>query len=331
MFGWGSARGVLTCALVCVGCGAAEDGPLLDDGPPPAGPKNVLAAGPQGPFAISGDGAIVRWRVGDTEAVPVAGLGEREWHGISMSDYLACALSAHGSVWCWKPHDLSSEPSEVSALHGRVDRLVVGGFHACVMIRDGSVECWGLGTSGQLGDGRAMTSFEPVRVEGLDGRVVDVAAGDRSSWALMDDGRVYAWGGVKAELPVAKPIEADGVVTRLCQTGDSQLCRVLEGGRFTPSSWVGELSGVRLATLPRYAAAPPEISYFAVVLESGELNAWDNEQRPPQRFFEPPNITELVTGGNYGCVANPEGVWCWGNQASGTAPPLVEIPTRVEL
>lgn len=333
MCGWGSARGVLMSALVCVGCGAAEDGPLLDDGPPPAGPKNVLAAGPDKPCAIRDDGAIVCWRVGESEPVPIEGLEKRRWHALSAGNNAACSLSAHGSVWCWDTTSLQlfRGPAEFTPLHGRVDRVVVGEFHACAMIRDGSVECWGLGNNGELGDGKRKSNFErPVRVEGLEGTVVDIAAGSRTSWALMDDGRVYIWGG-KKKLLLPTPLETDGVVTRFCQTRDV-LCQVREGSRFNPSSDIGELSGVRLATRSPGVDGLSDVGYLGVVLESGEINSWWNSYlKSPERFLEPENPTELGTGYDYGCVVNAEGVWCWGNQASGTAPPLVETPTRVEL
>jgi alpha-tubulin suppressor-like RCC1 family protein len=45
-----------------------------------------------------------------------------------------------------------------------VTSLAVGGAHVCVLTIDGAVWCWGLGTSGQLGQGDVVSRAAPVRV-----------------------------------------------------------------------------------------------------------------------------------------------------------------------
>jgi alpha-tubulin suppressor-like RCC1 family protein len=45
------------------------------------------------------------------------------------------------------------------------ERVVVGDAHTCVIVQsDQSVRCWGLGTSGQLGNGTTVDSAVPVTV-----------------------------------------------------------------------------------------------------------------------------------------------------------------------
>ena len=77
---------------------------------------------------------------------------------------------------------------------------VVGGPHVLVLRADGSVIGWGRYRSGQLGEQPVATSrrrfgvAEPVVIP-LPGKAVDIAVGEDASYALLDDGVVYAWGG----------------------------------------------------------------------------------------------------------------------------------------
>jgi alpha-tubulin suppressor-like RCC1 family protein len=60
------------------------------------------------------------------------------------------------------------------------------------------VACWGRYNYGQLGPvaaitGQRMRASSLVAIA-LPGKAVDIAAGDHSSYALLDDGTVVAWG-----------------------------------------------------------------------------------------------------------------------------------------
>lgn len=67
-----------------------------------------------------------------------------------------------------------------------------GGSHALALTTDATVRAWGLGTTGQLGNGADDSSPTPVQVSALSG-VVEVAAAGHSL-ARVDSGTVWAWG-----------------------------------------------------------------------------------------------------------------------------------------
>jgi alpha-tubulin suppressor-like RCC1 family protein len=75
---------------------------------------------------------------------------------------------------------------------------IVGESHKLALRADGSVVGWGLYNSGQLGPVADITgvNFRTTHLVTihLPAKAVDVAAGDRSSFAVLDDGRVFAWG-----------------------------------------------------------------------------------------------------------------------------------------
>ena len=94
--------------------------------------------------------------------------------------------------------------------------IVAGGLHACAvavieevvekkLVETDSVVCWGLDEDGQLGYGledynRNNTRFpiDPVDEErlvfGSGSRIVDLAAGQAHTCAVVDDGSLYCWG-----------------------------------------------------------------------------------------------------------------------------------------
>src|SRR5262249_32650965 len=71
--------------------------------------------------------------------------------------------------------------------------LAVGASHACGLLGDGTVECWGYNYYGQLGDGTNTNRSTPVAVSWLS-HVLQIVAGTYHTCALIDDGTVKCWG-----------------------------------------------------------------------------------------------------------------------------------------
>jgi alpha-tubulin suppressor-like RCC1 family protein len=68
-----------------------------------------------------------------------------------------------------------------------------GGAHTCGVTSDNRAYCWGLGTSGQLGDGGFTNRLRPVAVSGgIQFR--EVFAGNIHTCGIATDQRVYCWG-----------------------------------------------------------------------------------------------------------------------------------------
>ena len=67
--------------------------------------------------------------------------------------------------------------------------------HALALSTGDALFSWGIGDSGQLGNGSTDSSDMPVRVRMLErGSVVSIAAGQHTSLALARNGEMWSWG-----------------------------------------------------------------------------------------------------------------------------------------
>src|SRR5688500_3663427 len=62
----------------------------------------------------------------------------------------------------------------------------VEGGHTCLVIADGTVRCWGLNGSGQLGDRTIDTPPAPVRVNGITAAIAVTTGRDHTCALLVD-------------------------------------------------------------------------------------------------------------------------------------------------
>ncbi|SVB46439.1 uncharacterized protein METZ01_LOCUS199293, partial [marine metagenome] len=132
----------------------------------------------------------------------------------------SCFLSHAGRVKCWGTNSFGQlgkdstaswgdDTSEMAAL-GAVNlgtnktavSIAAGDYHTCALLNDGTVKCWGLNSSGQLGrdnvlnwgDGSGeMAALGAINL-GTNKTAVRIAAGDYHTCALLNDGTVKCWG-----------------------------------------------------------------------------------------------------------------------------------------
>ncbi len=167
----------------------------------------LLANGTVECWGYNNDGELGNGGNTDTNAPGTAvsgnvlpGAGAKQ---ISSGEYTTCALISDGTVQCWGfnrgqlgngTNSVDSlAPVQVIDLPGPVKAIAVGYLHACALIDDGTVQCWGYNGEGNLGNGTTNSSDVPVPVTGLSG-VKAITAGMFHTCALLATGAVDCWG-----------------------------------------------------------------------------------------------------------------------------------------
>jgi alpha-tubulin suppressor-like RCC1 family protein len=91
----------------------------------------------------------------------------------------------------------SMNRSEPVAVSGITDAVAVSaasdGFHTCALLGNGAVECWGVNSYGQLGNGETADSAMPTSVAGV-ANARALAASDTRTCVALGSGEVQCWG-----------------------------------------------------------------------------------------------------------------------------------------
>lgn len=154
--------------------------------------------------AVNGSGDVVCWGSGHTGRASFD-LGSSRAIAVAVGLAHTCALTT-SRVYCWGEGSSgqlgdgtamdSTAPREVSGTvvaGATPSAIAAGANHTCVVSSDGTVRCWGVNTSGQLGDGSTSNRTAPTAVGGLSGvRAID--GGESATCAVETSGRVQCWG-----------------------------------------------------------------------------------------------------------------------------------------
>ena len=138
---------------------------------------------------------------------------------ISSGESHTCALTEGGNVNCWgrgsygqlghggtddnsTPVDVRTSSTDPSALDG-IAAISSGESHTCATTTGGNIVCWGAGSDGRLGNGRADSHLAPVDVHtnstdssALDG-IAAISSGESHTCAFTTaetGGNVVCWG-----------------------------------------------------------------------------------------------------------------------------------------
>jgi alpha-tubulin suppressor-like RCC1 family protein len=188
------------------------------------GPATQIAAGRTHSCAILINGEVTCWGDNRTSqtgvqrepmakpSLPVMVPGVVNAIAVAAGDEHSCAVQQDGQLLCWGDNHFGQLghgivehhffPPRPVPLAGKALSVAAGRRHTCALLDDRTVQCWGNGFEGQLGDGLNKDSLTPVRVVSpepgvgtapLD-HVTAITAGSQHTCALLENGRVYCWG-----------------------------------------------------------------------------------------------------------------------------------------
>lgn len=281
-------------------------------------------------WGIGGDGRLGYGTTGDigdaADAGPVDLGPGRSARAFAAGFDFSCAILDTGAVRCWgggangRLGNGSTAPVLTPAAGAPVDfgpnltatAITAGYQHACAILSDGSVRCWGLGTAGRLGygsqasvgDNEQVASVAPVDL-GAGRRAVAISAGWYHTCAIRDDGQLLCWGyGAYSQLGypgtasvgddetpgAVGPVPLNGHAVRAVSAGDSHTCVILDDGsaRCWGLGTYGRLGYGSTATVTTAAAAPPinlgpgrsaaaistYLGHTCAILDSGDVRCW---------------------------------------------------------
>jgi hypothetical protein len=210
-----------------------------------------------------------------------------------------CAALADGSAYCWGLNSVGqlgngegriwtlTPPGPVKALAGRVVSLTAGDSHACALLGDGSVQCWGEDASGQFGEGVSF-GFTPVTVRNVSG-ATSIGAGATGTCAVSA-GRLSCW---------------PGGATTLCAGGDS----------VAPFIPVPPPFGSSCAAAIDPA---PRVVRDGVLFVAGACVVDQIGAICPASIADISGVAQLASGSNHACALMATGaVKCWGDNSAG--------------
>ncbi|MCI1710858.1 MAG: hypothetical protein LKM39_11535 [Chiayiivirga sp.] len=220
----------------------------------------------------------------------------------------SCALTIGGGVKCWGANfqnqlgngttSQSLVPIDVSGLTAGVQAIDIGISHTCALTTGGGVKCWGLNSSGQLGDGSSTNRAVPTDVSGLTSGVVAISAGDRHTCALTMAGGVKCWGNnqygqlgdgttTASLVPVDVPSLTSGVAAISAGAGQGHTCALTLGGsvkcwgyngygNLGDGSYTNRSTPVDVSGLTGIAAISAGYYLTCAVTTDGAMKCWGN-------------------------------------------------------
>lgn len=277
-----------------------------------------IAAGQRHTCTLLGDQTIKCWGLnyngtlgnGTTtdSLTPVSVSGISTAIAISSGSDFACALLSDQSVKCWGRNDLgqlgngdinlndSSTPVTVSGIT-TATAISAGSFHACALLSDQSMRCWGSNSNGKLGNNSLTNSSTPVVVSDMT-TAIAIAAGSSHTCAILSDQSMKCWGGngsgqlgdgttTLSKIPIA--VNGITLVTTIA-TGTSHTCALLSDQ--TIKCW-------------------GDNTY-------GQLGGGNTYSSPPVAVSGITTASSVAAGGKHSCTRlSDQSVKCWGDNNRG--------------
>jgi len=210
----------------------------------------------------------------------------------------------------------------------QVEDLAVGAAHACAVMRDDSLRCWGKNDRGQLADGTHDDRLLPVHIESP-GHVSQIFAGADTTCVLLDEGaRVRCWGGREGLAAAADHLHD---VTELA-LGPTFACALLKSADVM--CWLSSHGGPepkRQENLPPILAlAAGREHVCAIVREDGSVRCWGKnesgqlgdgsttERTQPTSVPNLRGVIHIAAGDAHTCATLLDRtVSCWGKNDHG--------------
>ena len=266
----------------------------------------------------------------------VSTLGPGTTSSVACGLYFTCAiLKGDGSVKCWGYNSegqlgqgtstgFSTVPIALDIGSGRTALNITTGYvHACVILDDRSVKCWGRNTEGQVGNYGPAVVSTPTAIDvggAADDRLVsNITAGGYSTCAIRVGGTVMCWGendsgqlGIdaidqqehtdKVNRDVPTLSAASDLVTQISMGSAGTACAVLKNGK--ADCWGAYISDIGGTNWNHQGSGTRRRLLFFAQVEI--------------QYSEHGKPVSVSVGGGHACVVlEDDSIWCWGRDDAG--------------
>jgi alpha-tubulin suppressor-like RCC1 family protein len=142
------------------------------------------------------------------QALPVA-VGSATWRAVDAGGVYSCAVKSDATLWCWGLNGsgqfgngtTNTTPNATPSQSGTATwktvsasntGIVAIGGHTCGIQTNDTLWCWGVNSSGQVGDGTDEQRLSPAQVGTATWRTV--SAGTAHTCAIRTDQTLWCWG-----------------------------------------------------------------------------------------------------------------------------------------
>jgi alpha-tubulin suppressor-like RCC1 family protein len=237
---------------------------------------------------------------------------------VSVSSTHGCALLADGTARCWGNNrngqlgngtladaDL---PAVVVTGVPTLTSISAGDYFTCAIVSGGGVECWGINSHGELGNGTTTDSATPVTVLGIP-HATSVSTGAHpydGSCATLYNGTVKCWGS-----------------NYYGQLGNASVATGSSGQSSTPVTVTGVTNAVSVSMGLGYACA---------LISNGTVQCWGRNDNMNLGNPSVPTTslattavpvvgltgaTSITAGSGHTCALTSSGTKCWGSDYTG--------------
>ena len=255
--------------------------------------------------------------------------------------------STQGAVWCWGDNTFgqlgngtttaSATPVRVTANaavgfnNTQVTAISVGNTSACAL-EGGSVFCWGMNSSGQLGDGTNNDSTTPVKVSANasfnNSNVSSINVGSQTACAVRSSS-VFCWGSnaqgrlginvavattASSNLPLMVADNSpfiNGAVSKV-EVGYTHACAVRDMGQGDRKMYCWGAN------------------YDNQVNGTGTTSFLAPTAVPTGTGFTNLNVADFSVGEAFSCAVEASSVYCWGGNGGSVTPGMpAAVPVKI--
>jgi alpha-tubulin suppressor-like RCC1 family protein len=229
---------------------------------------------------------------------------------VAAGDEYACALLADGTARCWGLGESGQHgngtfgtftpgnvPVAVSGLTGAIT-LATGYGHACALLPDATMRCWGENREGQLGNGTTADPGTPqaVAVNGISGATA-FSTGAYHTCAVLGSGSLRCWGrngnaqlGNGTYTSSSTPVQVNGITTAVSVSGGGgHTCAVLSDatvrcwgendfGQLGNGTTAGSTTPVPVSGLTGVVSVSAGWRHTCALLADGGVRCWGQNQ-----------------------------------------------------